>query len=564
MKNFDKLNFNFRELYKNTLFKLTVITIIITTYLLIDQVYVGVPYYDVFVYLNNALIFAGIPVGNMSVIYLPPLMPFLTSLFFRAGLISVNIIFILAGIIFIFGVIGFYLLLRERFNEIQSSMGSLIFISFPLIYSWAVSGGIDVPGLCFSIWVIYLLVIGARKNSKYLYLVLPMLSLAFLTRYTEIILVFPILLYLLLNNNFINNIKKIGIGIFPSLIILTPFLTYFYLQLGNLSSLINIFFSTATGSATAVHDVGYNPDKLYYLTHILNYISVGPVTGVYSQLLNPSTGFPTILSYITVVILAVGLGIYLYRILLKGEIRGTFSSNKIKTYYCLIILVILSAVGVFSFYLESYIVTEFVILLALFTGYELLKDIEVKNLEIDFLFLSWFAAFSIFHSVILLKVDRYFITMIPALTYFIILALSVIIEKYKVNFKHDKLKSWGLYVIVGLIFITSATAVHTGHSFIHGYGYSVQSASDWLEEYDPNYKNEIIYSNYDPAFTWALKKEVIFGVPSLYGNSANFSKHLMSNHADYYIDVYTEPKMDIPGYHIIKNVSSIAIYQKNS
>jgi 4-amino-4-deoxy-L-arabinose transferase-like glycosyltransferase len=531
---------------------------------LIDQVYVGVPYYDVFVYLNNALIYAGIPVGNLSVIYLPPLMPFLTSLFFRLGLISSNIIFIIDGVIFVFGVIGLYLLLRERFNEIQSSIGCLIFISSPLIYSWAVSGGIDVPGVCFSIWAVYFLVNGIRNNNNYLYLVLPMLSLAFLTRYTAVMLVFPILLYLLINNtNLISNIKKLVISLLPSAMIVTPFLTYFYLNLGNLNALINLFISTSSNSSAPVQDVGYNPDRLYYLTHILNYISVGPFTGLYNQLLTPSIGFPTILSYITIAILVVGLGIYLYRILLKGKIQGTFSSNKVKTYNCLIILIILSVVGVFSFFLESYIVTEFVILLALFTGYILLKDINVKNLEIDFLFLSWFAAFFIFHSVIILKVDRYFITMIPALTYFTLLAFSVIIEKYKVKFKQESLRTWGLYVIVGLIFITSATAVHTGHSFIHGYGYSVQSASDWLEEYDPNYENERIYSNYDPAFTWALKKEVIFGVPSEYNNSTTFSQYLTNNSADYYLDVYTEPKIDIPGYHIIKNVSTIAIYQKN-
>ncbi len=546
------------------LFKLTVVTIIITSYLLIDQVYVGVPYYDVFVYLNNALIYAGIPVGNMSLIYLPPLMPFLTSLFFRLGLVSSNIIFMIDGVIFVFGVIGLYLLLKERFNEIQSMMGCLIFISFPLIYSWAVSGGIDVPGLCFSIWAIYFLVVGVRRDNKYLYLVLPMLSVAFLTRYTAIILIFPIILYLLINNtNLISNIKKIGIGILPSLIIVTPFLTYFYLNLGNLTSLINIFFSTATGSSTAIHDVAYNPDRTYYLMHLLNYISIGPLTGVYSQLLNPSTGFPTILSYTTVVILVLGLGLYIYRILLKGKNQGTYSIYKVKTYFGFITLIILSLLGVISFYLESYLLTEIIILLVIFTGYQLLKDINIKNLDIDFLFLSWFMAFFIFHSVILLKVDRYFITMIPAFTYFLILALSVIIEKYKVIFKQESLKTWGLYVIVGLIFISSATAVHTGHSFIHGYQYTVQSASNWLEEYDPNYENERIYSNYDPAFSWTLKKEVFFAVPSEYNNSTTFSRYLTNNNANYYLDVYTEPKMNIPGYHIIKNVSTIAIYQKN-
>ena len=313
-----------------------------------------------------------------------------------------------------------------------------------------------------------------------------------------------------------------------------------------------------------MQDVGYNPDRLYYLTHLLNYISIGPLTCVYNQLLDPSIGYPSILAYIVITVLVLGLGIYLYRILVKAKIQGTYSNNKLKTYYCLIILIILIFFGVFSFYSESYILTEFVILLALFTGYQLLKDINIKNLDIDFLFLSWFAAFFVFHSVILLKVDRYFITMIPKLTYFTILALSVIIEKYKIRFKRESLKSWGLYVIIGLIFISSATAVHTGHSFIHGYQYTVQSASDWLEDYDPNYQNENIYSNYDPAFTWTLKKEVIFALLGSYNNSTMFSQYLTNNSAEYYLDVYTEPKMDIPGYHIIKNVNTIAIYQKNS
>ena len=430
MKSVNEIYSRLKDLYQYTLFKLLIITIIITTYLIIDQVYLGVPYYDVYVYLNNALIFAGIPVGNISVIYLSPLMPILTSLFFRAGLISVNTIFILDGIVFIFGVIGLYLLFRERFTEIQSTVGCLIFISFPLIYSWAVSGGIDVPGISFSIWVIYILVLGAKKNPKYLYLVFPMLSVAFLVNYTSIILVFPIFLYLVINKDLIKNIKKIGAGFLAGLILIIPFLTYFYMKLGTLNSLINIFTSTIFGSGSAVNDVGYNPHRLYYLTHILNYISVGPITGYYCQILNPSTGFPSILSYITVGILVLGLGIYLYQIYMKGKIQSIFNSNRFKTYYCSIMLIILLGVGVFSFFTDSFILTEFIMLLALFFGYQLFNDINIKNLDIDFLFLSFFAAFFIFHSVILLKVDRYFITMIPALTFFIILAFTVIIEKY--------------------------------------------------------------------------------------------------------------------------------------
>ena len=338
----------FRELYKNTLFKLTVITIIITSYLLIDQVYVGVPYYDVFVYLNNALIFAGNTCWKYECNLFTSINAFFNIIFFRLGFISSIFIFMIDGVIFVFGVIGLYFI-KERFNEIQSSIGCLIFISFPLIYSWAVSGGIDVPGICFSIWAIYFLVVGVRRDNKYLYLVLPMLSVAFLTRYTSIMLIFPISLYLLMNNNFCNNIKKIGISLLPSAIIVTPFLTYFYLNLGNLNALINLFISTSSNSSAPVQDVGYNPDRLYYLTHILNYISVGPLRALQS-IINP---FHRISNYFILyynLILILGLGIYIYQILLKGKKQGTYSSNTIKTCYKLIILIALFTVGFTSFF----------------------------------------------------------------------------------------------------------------------------------------------------------------------------------------------------------------------
>jgi hypothetical protein len=106
--------------------------------------------------------------------------------------------------------------------------------------------------------------------------------------------------------------------------------------------------------------------------------------------------------------------------------------------------------------------------------------------------------------------------------------------------------------------------VHTGHSFIHGSGYTIQGTCNWIEKYDPNYRNEIIYSDYDPAYTWGLKKEVIIGVPRLYVSTLAFSYYLTSNNADYYIDSFSEPKLNIPGYHIIKNISTTSVYQRNS
>lgn len=555
-----------RELYRKPIFILLIITMIITSYLLYKQFYIGVPYYDVFVYLNNALIFAGMPVGNISVIYLSPLMPFLTSIVFRLGYISANVMFILDAAVFILGVMGLYLLFRERFNQIQSFTGCLIFISFPLIYTWAVSGAIDIPGVSLSIWTVYLLVAGVKKNSKYLYLLIPMLMVAFLARYTSVILIFPMFLYLIINENFIKNFKKVIIGFIASLAILTPFMIYFYNKLGNLDSLINMFTSTVMGASGAVNDLGYNPDKLYYLYNLLNYINIGPLRGVYSQVQNPSQGFPSIIAYILVIIVVVGLGICLYRIMKKkielyGILKNKEGSNRNKTILHLLILIALLALGVWSFFYSSYLICELLFLAAFYVAYRLLEGTS-QMLELDFLFLSWFAAFFIFHSIIPLKVDRYFITMSPALAYFLILGLSTVIEKYKSRLSFRKIKSEHIYLIVAVILIVSTTAVHMGHTPRHGYGYQIQLACDWLMEYDPDYQDKNIYSDYDPAVSWCLKKKVIFAVPRLSSGPDSFSRLLLKNDADYYIDALTDPKWSIPGYRMIRNMSGVAIYQR--
>lgn len=552
-----------RDLSKNPFFMLILLTIGITIYLVARQAHIGVPYYDVFVYLNNALIFSGIPVGNMSVIYLSPLIPFLTSLIFRAGYISSNVIFIIDGLIFIFGVIGLYLLLNQRFNQIQSFTGSLIFISFPLIFTWAGSGAIDVPGVSFSIWTIYALVIGLKKDYKYLYLVFILGTVAFLTRYTSAVLIFPIFLYLLINDNFFRNIKNIGVGVIAGLTLLVPFFIYIYSKLGNLLPFINIFTSTLTSSATAVNDLGYNPEKMYFLKNILNYISIGPLQGSYRVVQNPSQGSPSILAYIIVFMVLSGLALYIYDIL-KMKIQKINKKNKNRNVVHLFLLIILGVTGIISFFTASYMITEIIVLATFYVGYNFLKDAEIKNLDMDFLFLSWFAAFFIFHSVIPLKVDRYFISMSPALAYFILLGLSEFIQHFKFKIKQKRLKSWGIYLIVGLILLSYTFAVHVGHTPKKGYVFYIQSSCDWLKEYDAQYGNKTIYSDYDPAVTWCLKKEVKFGVPRLYNGPEAFSNFLRGAQADYYIDTFTDPKWNITGFHLIKEFNGVAIYEKDS
>lgn len=552
-----------KQFIRSPIFLITTITIIFVLFLLEKQFFIGVPYYDVFVYLNNSLLYAGIPVGNISVIYLSPLMPFLTSLVFRMELVSAKVLFLLDGGLFVLGAVFLYLLLKERFNTPASFAGVLIYLSYPLTMAWAVSGGIDFPGVTFSIITIYVLVKGINNESSLLYFFFLFFILAFLTRYTSIILIFPVILFLLINQNRAENIKKISVGIFAGLAVITPFLLYIIYKLGNLNPFLNIFTSTLLGSGATVNDLGYNPLKLYFLNNLLNYISISPLTGIYGILQSPSRGDPSLLSYLIGVMVFVGLALYIYPGL-KNTIKKCNKSRK--TGIKILILLVLLILGVYSFFNSSYLVAELLLLANLYTLYHFVTD-ESRNQKLDLLFLSWFAAFFIFHSIIPLKEDRYFITMLPAFTYFIVLGLNTLLDKLNHKFQ-DKTTSRNknirtVFILgIGFLMLFYSTAALMGHVNQEGYGFYIQSACDWLEEYDPYYQDKVIYSNYDPAATWCLKKEVKFGVPRLYTDLGSFSNYLKGGGANYYIDAYsTSPP--IPGYHIIFSRETVTIYQRD-
>lgn len=545
---------------KNPLFILTIITTAIAIILSAVQITRGVNYYDVFTYLNVALQYSGVISGSTSLASVPPLMPFLTSLVFRVGFISSSVIIILNAIIFIFGVIGLYLLLKQRFNEIQSFTACLIYISLPLVFSWAASGSIDVPAISFSIWTLYFMVRGLEKDSKYLYLVFPMLAVGILTRYTTALLIIPLFFYFVIGTDFLRNLGKHLKQVIISLCIVIPLSIYVYLKI-NLNGLLFLIISPLLfGKSFGVGDAAYNPDNLYYLHNLLNYIAVGPVQGSYYQILSPSQGYPSILAYIIAIFAICGLGIYIYSIL-KGKLNSMDGVSKWSIAQ-VILLGILVFAGAFSFFRAPYLITDIIVLLICLLIYNLLRDVDGKNLKMDLLFLLWFLTFFIMHSVTPVKVDRYMITVAPALAYFIFLGLSVLIERYKSKIRINSLKSGGLYLIIGMLCLTSTAVTFAGHTPNTCLIQYIEPPAQWLEDYDPQYQDKIIFSDYSPAVSWSMKKTVKAGFLGDYDNADEFSSMLINSDADYYIDVFSDPKPTLTGFRVIKETDQITVYQR--
>lgn len=92
------------------------------------QIDIG-PVSDSVDFFTNAIIYAGQDSAYSDLIR-PPFFSFITSLFVRMGYTSIITVFAVDGGFFVFGVIGFYLLLKTRFNNIESFLGSLIMPHF--------------------------------------------------------------------------------------------------------------------------------------------------------------------------------------------------------------------------------------------------------------------------------------------------------------------------------------------------------------------------------------------------------------------------------------------------
>ena len=255
------------------------------------------------------------------------------------------------------------------------------------------------------------------------------------------------------------------------------------------------------------------------------------------------------------------------------EIRG----SKIKS----VILVVLVIIFLLSFGKTIYMVSELLFFLIVILVYELTKNLNIKNMDLNILFLTWFMVFFIFHSIYVIKDVRYFVVMAPPLAYFMILGLSEISKLIKVNIRNRNLTFPLLAIILTSIMLLSTAyqipyILQTNQDNVI-FNEQIESASAWFVNYNPNYKNENLYSDLWPNFSWYLKSNVK-SVPVFKGNqtflvgvidfnfnqtdSNEFNQYLVSNNAQYYFSV--RRGLNLTSYTPIKEFGDLIIYKRKT
>lgn len=552
---------NFSRKNRNSLLYLLLLLIItcsITFSRIMVQIKMG-PVSDSVVYLANALTMAGQGTGYSNLLF-PPFFSFVVSLFFRMGYVYSSTIFYIDGAFFVVGVVGLYLLLKLKFNDIESFLGALLYATFPIILVVLSLGMADLPGVSITIWAFYFLVMAVKKNSRFFYIAVPLFMLAFLTRYNNALLIFPFALYLLINWDKVGYKNLFG-GIMGAFLVIVPVFIFFYEKFGNILYPFMNFASSSNTVAEGAINAFYNPDIFFFLEKL-------PV-------LIGNLGFVLIL--ISILILCIWI---IWGLICESRLKSLKSAVQREILdYKIIGLFIVTVLFLITFGKIQYILSELLFVVGVFIFYEIIKKLNIKHMELHLLFFSWFAAFFIFHSTFMLKDVRYFIVMTPPLAYFIILGLSEISKKFKLKYNGRNLTFSILAVIISILAISSAVSqmpiILQGNQDNVLFNQEIISASDWIILNDPNYKNQNIYSDLWPNFSWDLKTDVK-PVPVFKGNesffvgvinfsfdqadSDKFNNYLVTNNADYYLSV--RPGLNLTSYTPVKDFGSLIIYKR--
>ena len=516
------------------------------------------PAYDTFDLLANAALFAGKGYGYSDLLR-PPLLPFLTSIYFMFDGLSIAPILVIDALLYVVGCIGLYLFLKERFTPLISFLGSLLYATSPLILIYAAVGYNDIPSVSIGIWALYLTYLSIKRNSKFFYLAFSVAMLAFLTKYDMALLIFPMFVCILIGWNKIKKPKDIIWGMGLGVLVLVPVLVFFYVKLGNPLYPFMSFFTTSGGSSTSAH-FAYNPDPLYFVKNSPYYL------GNTALLIIFFTMFAILF--------------HLYKNL--DKIRA-LSWNKVmgdgtKTRLSLALILGIFVVFVITFGKVHYFISEILFFAIIYLIYKVSSQLG-WDWSMGLLFLSWFATFFIFHSVYVTKDHRYFIFMVAPIAYFLALTVSFSTERFRFNFKKKNLTLYIFSVILVLSMITFTFAqfesIKTANMDNRVFNEDVSSACNWLMDHDPEYKSKVIYADFWAMFAWHLQMDV-GKMPTFRNNTTillgasdtdfteedkkAYDRELNKTNPDYYF--FTWGEINFTNYKAIKRFGDVTIYQR--
>lgn len=518
------MNFNIKD--KKELLLITVISSILVAYYINFNNNLGIYCSDVYVYLLNALYYAGTNIHSTKSIYLSPVVCYLTSIIFDLGYVDKIAIFIVTGIFAIAGNIGLYLLLRLRFDKLLSFTGTIIYTCLALNLAWLANGSLDIPAVTVTIWTVYFLILAIKRNPKYYIIVFPLLVIGFYTRYTVGLVLPCMILYYAMEKSFKitrEDIKYIIFGLIIAIALFAIIFTTISIMGNGFIAFDGLIVGGISGSHGSTHDTSYNPDSGYYLANMGNFISSSNTTFVAKT---PALNNPTPLSVIVFLILIVGA------VLWARKSKFEIDRNKI-------IGIALCLIALITFTRFSSVITIMITFIGL---YFIAKDSEYK---LAIFMLAWILAYLTFQSYYNVKVNRYIIPTFPPLVYFIMVGVEEI--NAKISRKNI------LPIILIVLFLIQGFAFTMTFEDTNEFK-APEIMCDYIKANVDNW-SEIQIGNYNiRPYYWYL------GMNSPGIESDNTQK-IIDSDVSYYISNYKQK--NLTNFTEIKQIENLYLYQRN-
>lgn len=549
---------------KKYLLLIFLFSLVLVIYMVYFNNKLGIYCSDVFIFLLNTLNFSGNMIGSASTMYVSPFIPIITSILFAMGLEHEVILFLITGIFAMFGATGVYALLRIKMDELISLLGTILFISFSLNILWLANGTMDLPALCLMIWTIFSIYQAVNKHPEFYIMAALFFVFGFFTRYTTILILPPIILYLLIKYDFLKHLDEIihqpsriknkinntinsktftyiKKALFLGIIIATIFTVLILLSGSNLF-FINQSAKAVVGTRGSITDNAYTTDTLFYITHLPSFLSATKTTITKNI---PLLSQPSIISYIILTIISLGIITGLY-----NTIKRKYTQIKFKTKHFQPFLIIVTVISLISFTYTlgklSSVLSIILLSITLSCLSKILSGYNIKDLNFHILLISWLTSYLIFFTFINIKVDRYIITILPVIAYTTTYSLKILYEKIK-NKKITKT----ITIILILLFTISAISYTTTIPLQDDIN-APRDISNWLKEYDPHYMDKNIGVYNIRPYRWYLKIKAI-------GITNNTENILEKENITYYI---SQENKTPPGYQIIHTQNHIYLYQK--
>lgn len=534
---------------------------------LMTQYNISIANWDTYLYLENGRNFAKMGWGDVPSI--APVLPMIISKFFlMAGHTYTNVIFNIDVVFYILGVVSLYLLFRYKFDYNTALLGSMIYATFTLLYSWVSIGGNDIIGVSGTILTVYLMVVANKYDNRLYLLAFPIAAYSFLSRYTAGVMLFSIIFFIFINKIGKKELKYLIVGALVGILSIVWFLNNFYIKLGTAFPFLGQFSGTVQN--TPVLDSGYLPDVWYYIVHIPNYLSSTVPNNSFNSVVNPMGNIPTVFSYVLILLFIMGILVIIYNILTRIKQDNKAFLTK-KNIMILLIILILAVICVVTVNNVSYIMTTVLFTAILILLYYLLDCYNIEFLDYEFMMILLFVSYLVFQSILSTKNDRYFITVLPFIAYFITCSVSVIFDFIDKKLNNNKIKVSSVISLIFIIFLMASSLSFNENIPTDNHYDDIEEAYIWLKNYDPTINNTtVIYSDNWPAIGWYFNIYAHRGVPDVSNSSSiwEFSKYILSQNkshyaASYYIDTNSPLKKDYPGLTKIYQEGDVVIYENS-